>query len=110
MFCPECGYEYVEGITECTDCKVPLVEKRPRQIRRNPKEFREVLSTYNQGDIALIKSILDNEKVEYFWLGENFSQIGQLIQPANLVVRKEHAERVRDILKEMNVTFLGVTG
>lgn len=26
MFCPQCEAEYIEGITECTDCHVPLVE------------------------------------------------------------------------------------
>ncbi|MGB2957858.1 MAG: hypothetical protein WBG01_17685 [Bacteroidota bacterium] len=110
MYCPECGYEYVEGIKECADCRVPLVEERPRQIRRHPKEFQEVLSTYNQADIALIKSILDDERVEYVWLGETFSQIGQLIQPATLVVLKEHVERTKETLSHLKVTFFGVTG
>jgi len=110
MYCPECGYEYVEGIKECADCRVPLVEEQPRQIRRRPKEFQEVLSTYNQADIALIKSILDDEKVEYVWVDETFSQIGQLIQPATLVVRKEHVSRTREALSHLNVTFFGVSG
>jgi len=70
----------------------------------------EILSTYNQADIAFIKSLLDNERVEYFFVGENFNQIGQLIQPATLVVRKDHAERSREVLKNLKVTFLGITG
>ena len=110
MFCPNCGYEYVEGVTTCADCGAALQPEPPRTARRTPKEFVEILSTYNQADIAFIKSVLDNERVEYFFVGENFSQIGQLIQPATLLVRKEHAERTRDVLKNLKVTFLGVTG
>lgn len=24
-FCPKCGYEYIENVTTCPDCQVPLV-------------------------------------------------------------------------------------
>ncbi len=29
MFCPKCEAEYIEGITECADCNIPLVEQLP---------------------------------------------------------------------------------
>ena len=108
MFCPQCGYEYVEGVTECPDCRVALRPEPPREIRRKPKEFLEVLYTYNAADIALMKSILDSEKVEYFFTGENFMQLSPLIQPATLLVRKEHIAKARERLKTLNVAFLGL--
>lgn len=35
MFCPVCRYEYLEGVTECNDCRVTLVEVLPPE---EPKE------------------------------------------------------------------------
>ncbi len=107
MWCPACRAEYVRGILECPDCRVALVENQPPPPV--PVEFEEILRTFNQGDIALIKSILDDAEVEYFFHGEIFNLVDPLIQPARLRVRKEQADEARQLLKGLNVSFLGVS-
>ena len=109
MFCPVCKSEYVEGVKECHDCRVPLVKELPHPEDQPPVEFEEVISTYNQGDIATIRSLLDNAEIDYFISGEMFNLLGPLIQPARLKVRKDQAERARELLATLDLTFLGVS-
>jgi hypothetical protein len=109
MFCPLCKSEYVEGVKECYDCHLPLVKELPDLGKEPAIEFEEVLQTYNQGDIAVIRSLLDNEEIQYFFRGEIFNLVDPLIQPARLHVRKDQSKRVRELLANLSVTFLGVS-
>src|SRR5512135_1905841 len=107
MWCPSCGAEYVPGVRECPDCRLTLVETPPPPPAA--VEFEEILRTFNQGDIALIKSILDDAGIQYFFHGEIFNLVDPLIQPARLRVRKDEAGEARELLKGLNVSFLGVS-
>jgi hypothetical protein len=107
MFCPNCHAEYVPGVKECPDCRELLLERLPDVPP--PIEFEEILRTFNLGDIALIKSILENAEIEYFFRGEIFNQVDPLIQPARLSVRTDQAHDAKELLKNMNVSFLGLS-
>jgi hypothetical protein len=100
MFCPECRYEYRRGFTECPDCNVALVHELPTKTKTEPVDFKEVLSTYNPSDIAIIKSVFDAEAITYFLKGEHMN----LVEPIWLMVDSTQAQKAIDILIELGIS------
>jgi Putative prokaryotic signal transducing protein len=107
MFCPKCKSEYREGFYKCADCGVDLVYGQPPEPEDgvNYVEMVEIFSTYNQGDIAFIKSVLDGEDIHYFFSGENTLMMIAAGAYARLLVQADHAERAKEILQDLG--FLG---
>jgi len=75
MFCPECKAEYVEGITECADCHVPLVWALPQEeekdFQNEPIEWTPLLTSTYEADIAFVRSVLEGEEIAHWIDGEN---------------------------------------
>lgn len=104
MFCPNCRAEYLPGVVQCSECMIPLVNELPPEPE---DKYTEVLSTYNAGDIALIKSILDDAEIEYQIEGEYFNAI--LLQPVKILVLQEKVEAAREVLKDFDLKYLGLS-
>lgn len=74
-------------------------------MQRSRKEYKfiKVYTTPKAGEIAIIKSILDSQKISYFIKGENF---GTLYGPADglssmdIMVREDNFEDAKELLKE----------
>jgi hypothetical protein len=108
MYCPKCLAEYVEGVTVCPECMVALVpELDQNDASQSPGwlEFEQILTTFNAGDIALVKSILDGEGITYYFLGEAFNYVEPLAQSPRLMVRKDQAEQAREILSDLSLEY-----
>ncbi len=107
MFCPQCNSEYEKGFYKCADCGVDLVGALPpyEACDSGDEEFVEVFSTYQQGDIAFIKSVLDGEGITYFFQGESSVLLIAAGAYARLLVKADEAQRAREILQELG--FLG---
>ena len=66
-------------------------------------EFVKVYSTPKQGEIAIIKSILDGQNIPYYIKGENF---GTLYGPADglssmdIMIRGDYYEDAKELLKD----------
>ena len=104
MFCPQCKTEYREGFTTCSDCGVALVAALPAEPETSYVDFEEILSTYNPGDIAIIKSLLDSEGITYYFLGDHLT-LRPMGDAARLMVAKEEAESARDLLANLDLSY-----
>lgn len=109
MFCPECKAEYIKGITVCPDCRVPLVAVLPPEPDHTSEKLVCILTTFNAGDVALIRSILEGTDIMYSFDGETFNEIYPLVQPVRLFVPEAQAALVKELLKDAKIHFLGVS-
>jgi hypothetical protein len=105
MFCPSCHTEYIAGTSECADCRVPLVKERPPEKEIDIPEFEKILTLFNVGDIAVIRSVFDSAQIEYVFDGENFNLVDPMIQPARLFVKASQADVAKGLLKDMNLHY-----
>ena len=108
MYCPSCKAEYKSGIADCPDCGVPLVKELPPERPLTPEEEEaaslvNVFSTYNQGDLLLIKAFLDAEGIPYHLQGELYSGSGVFITPVVLYVPRGEAGKVREMLVDHGI-------
>jgi ribosomal protein S16 len=111
MFCPKCRTEYREGFYVCSDCNTDLVEELPELPEEGKPEFIEyveVMGTYNPADAALIKSILDSERITYYFNADHFMQVSPLAEPVRLMVKKDEVEKAKELLQGLNLSILGI--
>jgi hypothetical protein len=106
MFCPKCRAEYRPGFAECADCKVPLVSVLPPEPKAVYIEYEEILSTFNIGDVAISKSLLDKENLTYYFKGGLLQIVRPMVEPARLMVRKDQVQKAIEILKDLDLNYL----
>lgn len=115
MFCPKCRMEYRGGFTECSDCETRLVEELPPLEEENHEidepdkpAFVQALETFSQGEIAFLKSILEDKDIHYYFKTENFSSM-EPVQPARLMVARNDIGKVQELLKDHDVKYMGLS-
>jgi hypothetical protein len=72
------------------------------------KEFIEyvpILETHNAGDRVFLKSVLDAEGIIYFIQGEYVAPYVFNALPMTLMVKKDQADRAREILKDIKLSY-----
>ena len=65
-------------------------------------DYEYILETFNPMDIAFLKSLLDAEEITYFFQGEHFSYVKPMAIPVRLMVKRDEAEKVREIIRDVN--------
>lgn len=104
MFCPECKSVFIDGIKECPECMVELIEDLPPEPKpTKPKflDYEEILANPNPADAAILKSILDSEEIAYFIEGEN-AQIS--FATPKLMVRTDQVKIAKVLIKDLKLS------
>jgi hypothetical protein len=113
-------------VKTCPDCDEPLVEESSGggsagasskdeeasvEDERSDAdiEFVKILHTYNPGDIAMLKSVLEAAGITYYIQGENIVHIRPYADPAILLVDRRQEAEARELLKDMKIEFFTFT-
>jgi pentatricopeptide repeat protein len=113
-YCPKCKTEYREGITECADCHVPLVEK----LEEEEKNVSQETSNEELPEIVEIYRNIDERDVEQkaYHLHKNgiAYSVFEYVQPVKeelevldskiifrILVSEEDAEKAVQLIEEM---------
>jgi hypothetical protein len=81
--CPNCNYEYIEGIVICPDCNTPLVEESElnNYEELSEEDWALVYTTFNLIDAELLRENLESAGISATVLSQkdsNFPTPGDL--------------------------------
>lgn len=106
MYCPQCGVEYREGFTECSDCHVALEAGSPPENQEfDPAmDLVVVLETSDRVQAALAKGVLEEAGIPYFVLGQIATLVTD-VDPfthklARIQVARDREAEARELLEE----------
>jgi uncharacterized Zn finger protein (UPF0148 family) len=103
--CPNCGYEYVEGVTFCPDCQEALV---PNDMITPPEEWTEenwqvVYTSGQEYEVEMIKDNLESAGITSAILTQkdrNFPAPGDL-STVKLLVKKEDLQDALNFIQNL---------
>ena len=107
MFCPQCGEEFSWDVMVCPTCDVDTVDRLPGPEPTPDVELVSILATGDPGVIAMARSLLEGEDIDYFVRGEGLQDLFGLgritgfsfaMGPAQFLVRADDAARARGLL------------
>ncbi len=116
VICPNCKSELKlddderkAGKIHCPECEsyIDFTVKPPAVKSR--KEYSQAFSSLNQGDIGIVKSILDDGDIDYYVFGENFLSVDPLIQPARFFIANDQIDEAKELLKDFTFKAFGTS-
>jgi hypothetical protein len=105
MFCPNCGTEYREGFSKCSDCGSNLVDAPPPPENDKIPE-KPLIALYSPNDeleLSMIRGLLDADEIRYFVLNDYFGsmRVGpqiDLVNKKTIMIAPEDHDRAKEVI------------
>ena len=113
MFCPGCKSEYLEGITVCADCSVPLVEQLPEEAGQHlaTPQMKDLVTfkrfpRHHEAEVA--KGLLVANGIDAIVSWDDWGHISpqrneKYKQGIRLMIREENIKKAEDVFREAGV-------
>ena len=105
-FCPKCRAEYIEGVEECPDCHVSLVQELPPKDDLGYIELVELQRVPDEVSGVMMKGILESNDIDVIlrsakipWY-DGIASTWSTYYWGTLLVSKAELEKSRKILDE----------
>jgi hypothetical protein len=104
-FCPNCNYEYVEGIVICPDCNTPLIETDETQKYEELSEddWMLIYTSFSELDVDMLKDNLESAGIAATKLSQkdtSFPAPGDL-SVVKLLVKKSEVQSALEFIQEV---------
>jgi hypothetical protein len=100
MFCPQCRSEYIEGITECAECQVALVEELPLEEIPEYDELVVIRTYVTEDEVELAKSLLAANGIEATLASDTAAGLA-FAGGVRLLVHKDDVEKAEELFKDL---------
>lgn len=105
MICPNCEYEYIEGVTICPDCGSELIPKEEFDGKLvHPSDWVVIFTTGTLYEAEMLKSNLEGAGIESLILSQKdscYPAVGDLAI-VKLLVKKDDTDEAQSIIKDIN--------
>jgi hypothetical protein len=107
MYCPDCLYEYKEGVIKCEDCGAVLLPGAPPEEEEGDlpeMETAELAEVQNDVEAAALRAMLTDQDIYSFMRSNILPHTGLNLSFFNkksygtIIVNKEDLEKAQEVL------------